>query len=402
MGLKLLYIANVDLTATFIPGVVEKIRGQAAAFRRAGFSIDVLYPTNSGKLYIEKDDGSRVEYKGARPFYSGRGFFSKLFMHLRLGLYGSINFNYCERDILNAGYNGIYLRFFLPGTGLVRFLRNLKRERNEILLLLEYPTLNVKQTLSTDPAGRIKYKLNAGKISVLNNLADRIITLTKDKYLFGRPAVFMANGLELSGIEVLPVPPYKDTITLLGVASDCAHYHGYDKIIKGLKIYQETGKKPVVRFRIISSLIGHNITALRKLVEECHVQDLVEFVPPMSRKELAIAYRDAHIGIGTLALHRVGLMDNYSLKHREYAAFGLPFIMSMGDDVFENSPFVLTIDRDEEPVDIDAVVAFYSRLRNSSGSYTQQFRDSVQQTITWDAQLKGVFSVFREGKAKVK
>lgn len=392
---KILYISNVDLSGRFIPGVIEKIKGQAAAFRRNGFSIDVLYPTNSGILVIEKEDGSKLTFKGANPFYTNKGLLHKLILHLRLAWIGNINFKYCEKTILDESYDGIYLRFYLPGSGLIRFLKEVKSHRNKPILLLEYPTLNVKQIIKNDFTRRISYFINEGRVKKLNQLSDYIVTLTKDRELFGRPALFMPNGLDLTKINVLKKPEFSNTVVLLGVASDCAHYHGYDKVIKGMYEYKKADLLPRVRFRIISSLLGHNIEFLRNMIKEFGLENDVEFLDSMGRNELEKQYQDVHVGVGTLALHRVGLMDNYSLKHREYAAFGLPFVMSMGDDVFEQSPFVMTVGRDEEPIDIAAVVKFYTNIRNNESEYTSAFRASMEKLITWDAQLTEIFTVLR-------
>ena len=392
---RILYISNVDLSGKFIPGVIEKIKGQTAAFRRNGFSVDVLYPTNSGLLVIEKEDGSRLTFKGANPFYTSKGLLHKLVLHLRLAWIGNINFRYAEKAILGAMYDGIYLRFYLPGSGLIRFLKKVKSQRNKPLLLLEYPTLNVNQIIKDDLARRVSYIINEGRIKKLNQLSDYIVTLTKDRKLFGKPALFMPNGLDLTKINVLRKPELTNTIILLGVASDCAHYHGYDKVIKGMYEYKKAGLLPMVRFRIISSLLGHNIEFLRNLIKEFGLEDDVVFLDIMERKESEKQYQQVHIGVGTLALHRVGLMDNYSLKHREYAAFGLPFVMSKGDDVFEQSPFVMTVERNEEPIDIAALVKFYTGIWNKETEYTTNFRASMENLITWDAQLMEIFTAFR-------
>ena len=89
-------------------------------------------------------------------------------------------------------------------------------------------------------------------------------------------------------------------------------------------------------------------------------------------------------------------MDNYSLKHREYAAFGLPFIMSLGDDAFEDSPFVFTVERDEAPVDIKRLLDFYQGIVRKDHNYPEKFRSSMQQKLSWDTQMQQVFSVIHK------
>lgn len=395
MQKKVLYISNVDLHGTLIPGVIEKIKGQKAAFIRNGFDTAVLYPESGTRIVIENGNGQKKMYRGARPMNIQHGLLRKIKQHLQLAWFGSMNLDECLQDIVQTRYDAIYLRFYMPGTDLIRFLRKLRKQSPDSAILLEYPTLNIGPLMKTDKARWVSYLINKQRIKKMNSLADYIITLTKDKTLFGKPTLFMPNGFDFS--SMLPDQPknFNDKLILLGVASDCANYHGYDKVILGLKTYLDT--KPVipVEFRIVSSLAGYNIAALKKLAEEAGVQENVIFCGLKSKAELAEEYKQAHIGIGTLALHRIGLMDNYSLKHREYAASGLPFIMSLGDDAFEDSPFVFTVGRDESPIDITGLVKFYSGLQEKYPDYPTAFRLSMETKLSWDAQMQAVFSVIR-------
>lgn len=118
----------------------------------------------------------------------------------------------------------------------------------------------------------------------------------------------------------------------------------------------------------------------------------------MSQDQLIDVYKNAHLGIGTLALHRIGLIKNYSLKHREYAAFGLPFIMSIGDSHFEDTPFVMTFESNEDPLPVNEIVQFYENLREQKPHYPQEFRRSIENKLKWNVQMKDVFRVIDSGK----
>lgn len=398
MKKKVLYISNINLKGPFLLGVVEKIKGQVAAFADAGFSIDTLSVEDKDTIVFSREDGSREQYKGYLNEMNFTGILSKIIRRLQVIWYGNINLDDCEKRIVEEQYDAVYLRFFLPGADLIRGLKRLRKKCPHTLILLEYPTLNVKEAFDKDVVRKISYACNAARIKKLNRLSDYIITLTKDKELFGRPAVFMANGIDLSGIKPVPVPAFTNTVVLLGVASDCAFYHGFDKVIRGLSAYHKKGSPIHVLFRIVSNPLSTNVTRLKALAKELNAEEEVSFELPMTRQQLAAEYGKVHLGMGTLALHRIGLNDNYSLKHREYAAFGLPFIMSKGDEHFENSPYVLVEERNEEPLDIQQIVDFYLRLRQSHPDYTSDFRRSMEQVINWQAQMKEVFTVINKGK----
>ncbi len=391
---KILYITNVNIEGKYLQGVILKIKGQLKAFKDNGFDADLLYAGNNEKMILQTAEGKWKEFKGARQVNSNN-FFIKLISHFKVAWLGSINFQYCYDAIVNNRYDAVYLRFYLPGTGLIQFLTRFKQDRPSTKILLEYPTLNVTTEMKKrDWVGRITWFLNSNKVNQLNQQADYIITLTKDKSLFNKPAIFMANGMDMDAINPVPVPLLKNEIILLGVASDCAFYHGFDKVIKGISIYnKKQGYGIRVSFRIISNPLSKNVDYLKNLVKELGVEELVSFELPKSREELKEDYNKVHIGIGTLAMHRINMMDNYSLKHREYAAFGLPFIMSKGDDYFENSPFVFVVERDEEPIDLQQVVDFYRLLQKNYPDYPTDFRNSMENKISWNAQMKNVFAV---------
>lgn len=395
---KVLYISNINLKGPFLLGVVEKIKGQVAAFTEAGFTIDTLSVEDKDTIVFTREDGTRELFKGYLNEMNFTGIISKIIRRLQVIWYGNMSFYACEQRIVDGQYDAVYLRFFLPGADLIRGLQRFRKLSPQTLILLEYPTLNVKETFDKDVVRKISYACNVGRIKKLNNLSDYIITLTKDKELFGRPAVFMANGIDLTGIKPVATPAFTDTVVILGVASDCAFYHGFDKVIRGLSEYHKKGSPVHVLFRIVSNPLSTNVTRLKELTKELNAEEEVVFELPKTRQELAIEYGKVHLGMGTLALHRIGLNDNYSLKHREYAAFGLPFIMSKGDAHFEDSPYVMVEERNEEPLDIQQIVDFYLQLREKHPDYPGDFRKSMEPVINWEAQMNEVFSVINKGK----
>ncbi len=391
---KILYISNVNIEGDFLPGVVLKIKGQLKAFETNGFDTDILYSGNRGDLWLLQSNREKLRFTGSREVRNSN-ILVKLFSHLGMAWYGSIDFRECFNKIVKNEYDVIYLRFYIPGKGLISFLGKYKKANPRIQILLEYPTLNAATEFKKrDLVTRVYYYLNHRRIEKLHLLTDGIITLTKDKTLFGKPAIFMGNGIDMSGIEPVPVPGVQDTITILGVASDCTFYHGFDKMLKGLAAYEATrGKKIKVAFRLITNPMGRNVDNLKAMAQELGINDIVSFEIPLSREELAKEYRNVHLGLGTLAMHRIGMKDNYSLKHREYAAFGLPFIMSHGDENFENTPFVMAVEQNDDPLDIGKIVEFYMDLRKQYPAFPADFRRFVEDRITWNAQMKNVFEI---------
>lgn len=63
-------------------------------------------------------------------------------------------------------------------------------------------------------------------------------------------------------------------------------------------------------------------------------------------------FNQCDFGIGSLGRHRSGIDKIKTLKNREYAARGIPFIYSETDEDFEQMPYVLKAPADESPIDI--------------------------------------------------
>lgn len=398
--MKTIYISNVDLDGEFLPGVVHKILGQREAFKKSGIDVDLLYPNGKNEIVIYQSSGNKLFFRGGRKIDIGASKAKKLIQHCRLAFYGSINFSDCFSTIREKKYDAIYLRFFLPGSDLVKFIKLVKESNPNVIIFLEYPTLAVRELFKKDPVRLIAYTINQKKIKKLNHYSDYIVTLTKDKELFRKPTIHMPNGIDLRSIEPISQPNFINEFQILGIASDVIISHGFDKVIKGISEYVKKNNSVNVKFRLISNPYNTILDELKRLTKELAIEENVSFELPMQRKDLTKIYSEVHFCVGSLAPHRIGLMDNYSLKHREYAAFGLPFVMSKGDDHFEDSPFVMTVERDENPLDIQAVLDFYTSLRSHYPDYPQAFRKSIENTITWEAQMKDVFAAINRGKEK--
>lgn len=78
----------------------------------------------------------------------------------------------------------------------------------------------------------------------------------------------------------------------------------------------------------------------------------------MFGKELDDVFNQCQFAIGSLGRHRSGITVIKTLKNREYATRGIPFIYSEIDSDFEHQPYILKAPADESPVDIQKIVDF--------------------------------------------
>ena len=94
------------------------------------------------------------------------------------------------------------------------------------------------------------------------------------------------------------------------------------------------------------------------------------------------------IGIEVLAAFRKDVLVSSSLKSREYAAYGIPFVAAVPIDFAENNwEYVLNVPLDDSPIDIEKVIEFYDSI------YAEKNCDMVSKTIRGYAEDKCDISV---------
>ena len=86
--------------------------------------------------------------------------------------------------------------------------------------------------------------------------------------------------------------------------------------------------------------------------------------------------------VGSLGRHRSGITSIKTLKNREYAVRGIPFIYSENDADFDKMPYVLKVPADESPIDINRILDYLDTQEISP----QQIRNSILH-LSWRNQM---------------
>ena len=120
----------------------------------------------------------------------------------------------------------------------------------------------------------------------------------------------------------------------------------------------------------------------KKIVIDNHMEDYVILYGKKHGEELDNLFNKCDFGIGSLGRHRVGIDKIKTLKNREYAARGIPFIYSETDSDFDTKPYVLKVPADESPASVQDIIDFYKK--NSMNP--QQIRDSIKE-LSWKYQM---------------
>ena len=144
----------------------------------------------------------------------------------------------------------------------------------------------------------------------------------------GKPIEVIANGITLSDLPHCPVSAAKNPVLLMLAASSYT-WHGVDKLAALARTFPDWSIEIAGDFPLAPELKRYpNIKSHGYL----------------NRENLSHVLSRAHVGIGSLAMHRKNMEEGCVLKTREYLAHGLPVILGYKDTDFpEGAEFLLQI-----------------------------------------------------------
>ncbi|MBP3845917.1 MAG: glycosyltransferase family 1 protein, partial [Prevotella sp.] len=101
--------------------------------------------------------------------------------------------------------------------------------------------------------------------------------------------------------------------------------------------------------------------------------------------QLTEVFNRCQFAIGSLGRHRSGITVIKTLKNREYATRGIPFIYSEQDSDFDSQPYVLKAPADESPINIQKIVDFMKDFSMKP----EEIRKTVE-PLQWKYQMQKV------------
>lgn len=219
---------------------------------------------------------------------------------------------------------------------------------------------------------------------------DAIVTFSDDKVIFGQRTICISNGVDFDSIQLHAPIIYdkRDPLHLIGVA-EVKPWHGFDRLIEGLgEYYQHSSNPRQVFFHIVGGIWSGHMRGERgfqTLIEKYHLQDRVFLHGQLFGKNLDDVFNKCQFAVGSLGRHRSGITHIKTLKNREYATRGIPFIYSEQDSDFDNQSYVVKAPADESPISIQHVIDFVEH-------FTMQPAD-IRKTVehlTWKKQMQRV------------
>lgn len=364
-----------------VSGISKKIHYQVKGLRENGYEVHLCYYDFDSKGHRCRfvDDDVIKDY--------GTGFLA--------GLRQRIDFNcvykYCKRN----GIQFVYARCFQNANPfLIRFFKKLKKLG--IKSVTEIPTYPYDQEFAHF-SRKQRYELKIDQIfrNKLYKEMTAIVTFSDAERIFGQRTIRISNGVDFDSIPLHEYrAPSDGSIHLIGVA-EVHLWHGYDRLIAGIgEYYKNTHNPRQIYFHIVGGVhfneryranVFH--PGMQAIIDKYGIQDHIIFHGQLFGEELDKVFNQCCFAIGSLARHRSGITVIKTLKNREYATRGIPFIYSEQDNDFDQQPYILKATPDESPIDVQQILEFIDKHH----FLPAEIRKTVEH-LSWKIQMKRVIN----------
>lgn len=368
--MKLLFVVYRELTKGV--GITKKIQAQSRAFAKNGYTVNL-------HSYKRLENGEFTSYIDEQEYENyGKG---KLVIRIKTIL----NRKNIVKYVIKNQIQVVYIRYeFMADYAFLYFLKLLKKAG--VIVVLEIPTFPYDHELKPKSLLSRIYCLMEKKCrEKMNKYVDRVITYSDDKFIFKIPTIRISNGIDFEEIPLSTRNKVIDKIVFIGVAN-LGFWHGYDRLIYGIKDHIDGGHPITVHFNIIGNGDVAYRNSLIDLVGKLCLTSYVSFYENTEGEKLNDLFESSHLAIGSLGRHRSGITNLKSLKNVEYAARGIPFIYSEHDANFDDKDYILRVPANDSPINVGELVVFYASIQMQS----VDIRDSIEGLLSWKAQIQEV------------
>ena len=356
-------------------GISKKIHYQVKGLRQNGHEVHLCY-------YDFDSRGHRCRYVDDKIIADyGTGVLAAL----RSRTQQDCIYDYC----IENGVEMVYARSFMNASPvLIRLFSKLKKAG--IKSVTEIPTYPYDSEFKGYP---LKYKIPLYIDKVFRNaLASKmeaIVTFSDETSIFGKRTICISNGIDLDSIP-LHNPQKQDDIHLIAVA-EIHYWHGFDRLVAGLGEYYKrnpNGRK--VYFHVIGweddrGTTSNGYLTIKETARKYGIEQYVINHGKLFGEQLDEVFNQCVFAIGSLGRHRSGITDIKTLKNREYAARGIPFIYSENDSDFDDKPYVMNAPADESPINIQDIIDFI----NTHDFNPSEIKNTVEH-LSWEHQMKKI------------
>lgn len=368
--MKMLYLSTWDFVNEQSDGVCKKIKSQIKVFEKNGLQVDFIFIRNNEVLFRED---------GRERILAHVGNIKKTPAYMRM-----------YRHLKDKQYDWVYNRYGLMDTFYYRVLKKLYNNGARILIELpSYPYVGEK------PKGiayQFMYWWDTLYLKKLNKITDRILTYSRNEVIWKIPTIQIMNGIDLSKIPpAVKTEKKDDTIHLLAVAF-MQPYHGYERLLYGLKQYYDEGGSRKVVCHFVGE--GPEKEAYERIVSEKNLEDYVIFYGKKGGRELDAIYNRCDLGMCSFGYYKINASLSSQLKVREYLAKGIPIICGVDTDIFQviDKAYYLQFANDDSYLEIGRIISFYDDIyqKHDRQMIANEIRKMAEKYISIEAAMEPV------------
>lgn len=359
-------------------GISKKIRYQVKGLLQNGHEVHLCYYDRGKNEHWQRlvNDGEVLEDFGIGKTAGFRQRIS----------YGAI-YDYCIKKNIQM----VYARCFMNANPWLNYFFG-KLKKAGIKAVMEIPTYPYDQEFDGfSRTERLQLYIDKFFRKGLARQLNAVVTFTNQEKIFGQRTIRISNGVDFDSIPLHEPLTINHELHLIGVA-EVHYWHGYDRLIAGLGEYYQ-GSKTLrdVFFHIVGGVWksemydDEHAPGFFELMKKYDIEDKVIFHGQLFGDDLNAVFDQCCFAVGSLARHRTGISDIKTLKNREYASRGLPFVYSENDSDFDRQSYVLKVPADESPIDIERIVEFVEQMQMTPS----EIRKTVEH-LSWKVQMQKV------------
>ena len=356
-------------------GISKKIHYQVKGLRQNGHEVHLCY-------YDFDPRGHRCRYVGNKVIADyGTGALAAIRSRTQLDCI----YNYCAVNAIEM----VYARSFMNANPiLVRLFHKLSKRG--IKCITEIPTYPYDSEFKGYP---LKYKipLYIDKLfrNALAKKMEAIVTFSNEETIFGKRTICISNSIDLDSIPIHN-PKKQNDIHLIAVA-EIHYWHGFDRLVAGMgEYYKLNPDARKVFFHVVGweddrGTTSNGYLTVEQTAKKYNIGQYVVNHGKLFGDKLDEVFNQCVFAIGSLGRHRSGITNIKTLKNREYAARGIPFIYSETDNDFEDKPYIIKAPADESPVNIRQIIDFI----DAHDVNPTEIRNTVEH-LSWRFQMEKV------------
>jgi glycosyltransferase involved in cell wall biosynthesis len=354
-------------------GISKKIHYQVKGLKENGHDVRLCY-------YDINSEGHRCRYVDSEILKDyGTGSWAAIRQRVE---YGCI-YDYCTREKIEF----VYARCFQNANPwLIGFFKKLRNAG--IRAVTEIPTYPYDGEFKNFGwKSRMGLKIDQLFRERLSQQMDALVTFSDAERIFGQRTIRISNGVDFDSIPLhnCQLSIVNSQLNLIGVA-EVHDWHGFDRVMTGIGEYYKNGGQYDIFFHVVGGVHPSRMTnVFMPIINKYGLHEKIIFHGQLFGDALTDVFNQCQFAIGSLGRHRSGITVIKTLKNREYATRGIPFIYSEQDSDFDHQPYVMKAPADESPIDIQRILDFMDNFQMKP----EDIRRTVEH-LTWKIQMQRV------------